>query len=393
MAERQHPIDNITYVLDRFYGKVEFGQDDLKLFQTREIARLRQVSHSAIPTWTIPVGMCASKFEHSIGVLHLARITSEKPEFQGIAKDLQIAALAHDIGTPPFSHASEYFQITIFGKNHEEFVEEIIEGSEFAREVKKQGGNLNMIMELINGKGKYGELMNGSIDLDNLDTSLRYGVSIGLINNPPYSPEKLASAFVMIDGQLAILPGHQNELRGWEETRKIVYDFVYGHRNLAPAMMLSRALDFARKEGKLTMDYFRMTDAQAFDYLMNQCNDKTQTIMERVNRWQYYPRIFNFSTTSPSNEMEKLFLDSENRWLMSDEIAKTLKIPLEDVSVYMGKDKGFKKIHLPILDNENNSREHQPTNKLKFMAQVYIHTKWEGKVQLIHELMSNKLGL
>jgi hypothetical protein len=115
--------------------------------------------------------------------------------------------------------------------------------------------------------------------------------------------------------------------------------------------------------------------------------------MERANRWQYYPRIFNFSTTSPSNEMEKLFLDSENRWLMSDEIAKTLKIPLEDVSVYMGKDKGFKKIHLPILDNENNSREHQPTNKLKFMAQVYIHTKWEEKMQLIHELMSDKLGL
>lgn len=392
MTERPLLVDNITHIQDRFYGKIDFDQADLKLFQTEEIARLRHVSHSAVPTWSIPVGTCASKFEHSVGVWHLAKIISQKPEFQQISRDLQFAALAHDIGTPPFSHASEYFMTTVFGKNHEDFVDEIMGESEFSEEVVNQGGNLGRIESFIKGEDEH-KLINGSIDLDNLDTSLRYGVSIGLINELPYSPEKLAEALTIIDGKLTIQHGNHEEIYGWERTRQVIYNFVYSHANLASGMMLSRALDFARREGKLTFDYFRMTDAQAHDYLLNHCNSKTQLIMERVNKWQYYPRIFNYSTRSPSTKTKDLFLNSDNRWVVSDEISRELNIPPEDISVFMGKDKGFKKIEIPILDGDNSTKEHHPTSKPKFMAQVYVRSKWEEKINQVHEIMNERLGL
>src|SRR3989344_7166750 len=171
--------DTVGFICDRLYGKIEYDANQLKLFQTREMARLRHVSLSAIPTWTIPTGVCASKFEHSIGVAHLATIVGSKAEFQDIARDLYFAALAHDMGTPPFSHASEYFQIKLLKKNHEQFAEDVIDGSEFAKVVRKNGGDIERIINFVIGREKpMSDIVNGSIDIDNLDNSLRFGLSM-----------------------------------------------------------------------------------------------------------------------------------------------------------------------------------------------------------------------
>lgn len=381
-----------TFIYDRLYVQIEFDSNELKLFQTKELARLRQVSLSAIPTWQIPTGVCASKFEHSVGVAHLAKIVGKRPEFQEISKDLYFASLAHDLATPPFSHASEYFLITLFGKNHEEFIDDIIEGSEFASEVKRQGGNIKRVLDFVKGDAKpMSDLLNGTIDIDNLDNTLRYGFSMGLLRDFPYSPEELARAYAIRKGQLVLLAEHTNGLQGWEKTRMDVYDFVYGGINLSTGMILFRALDFATRENEIKKDYFTMTDAEAFNYLLQSCNSKTRTLIERANRWIFYSRVFNYSTSEATDETISLVMNSSNRGVVADEISQLLKIPPEDVCVYMGKNKGFKQIHLPILSNGGEKDVHKPINKLTHMVQVYVHPKWEDKGEQIQEFMRDRL--
>ena len=68
-------------VYDRLYGEIKFTENDWRLFQAPELTRLRQVSLSAIPPWCLATGTCASKFEHTLGVSHLARLVGEKDEF------------------------------------------------------------------------------------------------------------------------------------------------------------------------------------------------------------------------------------------------------------------------------------------------------------------------
>lgn len=381
-----------TFIYDRLYGQIEFDNNELRLFQTKELARLRQVSLSAIPTWTIPTGVCASKFEHSVGVAHLARIVGKRPEFQDVSRDLYFASLAHDLGTPPFSHASEYFLIKMFGKNHEEFADDIIEDSEFAREVQRQGGNIQRVLDYVNGRDKpMSDLINGTIDIDNLDNTLRYGLSMGLLKNIPYSPEELAKAYAIRKGQLVLLAGHTDGLQGWEKTRMDVYNFVYGGVNLSTGMMLFRALDFAVRENEINKDYFTMTDADAFSYLLQACNTRTRTLIERANRWIFYPRVYDYSTSQVTEEVVGLVMNSSNRGVLADDISKLLKIPPEDVCVYMGKNKGFKQIHLPILSNGGEEDMHKPKNKLTYMAQVYVHPKWTDKSREIQQFMQGKL--
>jgi len=383
----------VSFVYDRLYQRVDLAEWDIKLFQTKELTRLRHVSLSAIPTWTIPTGVCASKFEHSVGVAHLAKIVGRRPEFRDISRDLYFAALAHDLGTPPFSHASEYFQVKLTGKNHEVFAEEIIEGGEFAEEVRKQGGNIDRVIAFVKGEDKpFSDLVNGSIDIDNLDNTLRFGLSMGLLHEKKYSPEELAKAYAIRDQNLVLLAEHTAGIEGWEETRRAVYEFVYGKINLSAGMMLFRALDFARREGEIDKSYFLMTDSEAFTFLSTKCNSRTRTLVERANRWMFYPRIHNLRETEVSDGFISYVLDSDNRGMMADEISEAVGIPPEDVCVYMGKDKGFKKIHLPIVGG-GGDQEHQPKNKLAYMVQVYLHPKWVGKIDEVGELIKCKLSV
>lgn len=395
MRSPEFEPDQPTFVYDRLYGRVEFTPDDLRLFQTKELSRLREVSLSAIPTLALPTGICATKFEHSVGVGHLARIVRQRPEFREIAQDLYFAALAHDMGTPPFSHASERFQIKLLGKNHEEFVDEVIEDSEFGREIQRQGGSIERVIRLVKGEeNPLSDLINGSIDLDNLDNTLRYGLSMGLFREHLYSPENLARAYVVHNDGLALLLPDWKDLEGWEKCRQKAYDFVYSPTNLSPGMMMYRALEFAAREEELPKDYFSMTDNEAFLYLEEKCNERTRTLVNRVRRWIFYPRVFNFATSTPDDStysVEELFDNTETRSVLADALSSHLEIPQEDVTVYTGKDRGFKKIHIPIIDKDGNLRKHTPTKELTWMAQVYVHPQWADKSEVIQEFMNDRM--
>lgn len=394
LRERDIRFPSIIY--DRLYGEIPFTTDDIRLFQTPQLTRLRSVSLSAIPPWTIPVGVCASKFEHSIGVAHLARIVTKCPEFRDIEQDLFFAALVHDLATPPFSHASERFLVLLTGKDHEEFIEDVIGNSNLVEEIKRQGGSIDRVIRFVTGKDKpLSDLVNGSIDLDNLDNTLRYGLSIGLFRNQPYSPERLARSFAMRNGELVFVIDNRSDLEGWEQCRKNAYRYIYGPENLCAGMMLFRALDFAFKLGELRRDYFFMTDAQAFEYLEQHCNPRTRMLMERLKYWVFYPRVFNFSSVVGRKQSHSVkdLSEIKMRSEIADELADTLKIPPEDIAVFTGKDKGFKRIHLQIINRHGNGEEHIPASQLMFMVQVYVHPKWVDKVEEIKDFMKYKLRI
>lgn len=234
--------------------------------------------------------------------------------FEELGPNLSFAALAHDMGTPPFSHASEYFQIKLQGTDHEQFVKDIIDGSEFEREVRRQGGDIDLILKLVTGEIKpFSDLINGSIDLDNLDNTLRYAISMGLMTGRFYSPEALAAAFTRNGEGLAFSQEAVWHLQGWEQTRTETYKFVYGEGNLSTGMIIFRALDFAQRECELPREYFTMTDAEAFVYLSQNCNPETRLLMERANRWQGYPQVFNETFTDVPEELKEYIMDSDNR--------------------------------------------------------------------------------
>src|SRR5579864_4141383 len=118
-------------VCDPVHSLITFEDADcdkllLSLINTKEFQRLRRIKQLGMSEFVFP-GANHSRFAHSIGVMHLARQFLNRLGQLGekIGEEEQTivlsAALLHDLGHGPFSHAFE----KITNEDHEERTLEI----------------------------------------------------------------------------------------------------------------------------------------------------------------------------------------------------------------------------------------------------------------------------
>jgi len=126
-----------TTVRDVLYDRIPLAEPELAVIGTRAFLRLERIQQLGFVSRVWP-GAKHARFEHSLGVLHLARlalahlrataggswITDED------ARTLAAAALLHDVGHDPFSHAIEELGPPVL--SHEQVGRRLIEGDEIA---------------------------------------------------------------------------------------------------------------------------------------------------------------------------------------------------------------------------------------------------------------------
>ncbi|OGO46801.1 MAG: hypothetical protein A2W37_04335 [Chloroflexi bacterium RBG_16_63_12] len=118
---------------DRLYGAVEIGESVLiDLMRTVAMERLRGVLQHGI-TAVIGITRPTTRFEHSVGVMLLARRL-------GAPLKEQVAALLHDVSHTAFSHVMDY----VFGGHdsqsyHETIKEAYIAGTDLPAILARHG--------------------------------------------------------------------------------------------------------------------------------------------------------------------------------------------------------------------------------------------------------------
>jgi len=177
------------------YDYIAIDKDSwlLELINCPEVQRLRYISQLGLAHFTYP-GSTHSRFSHSLGVLHLMQLclsylkhTYSKNHFKLLDEEaLLAAALLHDIGHAPFSHATE----GIFG-NHEERTVEIIlnPDSEVHRVLSKHAKSLPLkVAALIAKRLPMGakqpplwqkSLISSQLDMDRLNYLRRDSLCLG----------------------------------------------------------------------------------------------------------------------------------------------------------------------------------------------------------------------
>src|SRR5258705_3501918 len=88
-----------TVIRDPLWSNIRLEPDALAIIDSEPFQRLRYVRQLGHAFLVYP-GATHTRFEHALGAYHLAcRVTKEL--------EVQLAALLHDVGHYPFSHALE----------------------------------------------------------------------------------------------------------------------------------------------------------------------------------------------------------------------------------------------------------------------------------------------
>jgi len=190
---------------DPLWNNIRVDDLTLELVDTEVFQRLRYVRQLG---WTYLVypGATHSRFEHALGTYHLSRRTlallCEAEDAISITEDEQTivrsAALLHDVGHYPFSHALE----EIGALHHEDVARPLITGGAVSSLLSSRLGDdaPAKVFDLIRGRSAspLQGLISGSLDLDKIEYLKRDAFMCGV----PYGEidvDRLTNSLVIVD--------------------------------------------------------------------------------------------------------------------------------------------------------------------------------------------------
>ncbi len=240
------------------YVDVEGAARDL--LDTRAVQRLRHVKQLSTVRLVYPSAN-HTRFEHSLGVYHLARRALEQLGVDGArAEAVEAAALLHDVGHGPYGHQTEPVIERRLGRHHDE-VEELLVAGEIAEVLESHGLNPGVVADHVAGDTRLGQLVSGELDVDRMDYLVRdahhTGVPYGTID-----PGRLVRTLTFVDGDLALSEGNVPSAESLLVARALMNATVYRHHvSRIAGATLERASERLLDETDLDAATFaRLTD-------------------------------------------------------------------------------------------------------------------------------------
>lgn len=220
---------------DPIYGYIEVDYKIISdLIDSREVQRLRRIRQLSGVSMVFQTAE-HSRFTHSLGAYMMARLACEKiegmdqvDEYQKVL--LQMAALLHDIGHGPYSHAFE----DVLGIEHEEMTIKMLLSidSDVNQILAQYDDNLCYeIANIIGHQGKYPlleSLISSSLDVDRLDFLTRDAYFTGAVYGQ-VDYRRILRTMKIVDNQLYVRTSGVNAVEAYIMSRYHMYFQVYYH--------------------------------------------------------------------------------------------------------------------------------------------------------------------
>ena len=259
---KQNHLDIIDPIHDfvRTYG-VEIKIIDNPIFQ--RLRRIRQLSGAHL---TYP-GAQHTRFEHSLGVMHIAGQAGQALQEKGIInsddiENLRIAALLHDIGHGPFSHLFEEVAQRKKKSSHEQLGRDLILKTEIGDLISKSGFNKKSITKLAFGDSKLqfmNEIISGTLSADIMDYLLRDGYFTGA-EHAKIDHKRITQSLDVYQKKLALEKSALYSFESMMHSRYQMFKAVYFHKTVRSAeVMLLESIRLAYDElglSSLSLDDF-----------------------------------------------------------------------------------------------------------------------------------------
>ena len=325
-------------IRDPLWDNIRLDRAALLALDTPTVQRLRyirQVGHSFL----VYPGATHSRFEHALGAYHLTRralsALEELDELGPVTAEdrlaVRMAALLHDIGHYPFSHALEEAGFP----SHEKLGVAKLTQGELGEKLVEIGGKqfAGAVGALISGTSSspLQGLISGSIDLDKVDYLSRDARMCGV----PYGTvdvDRLLSSLTLVEAQpgryeVGVQEKGISALESLLFAKYQMYRNVYWHHAVRSATcMFKRAVRDAVKRGSVTPEFIaETTDDALMERLISE--DRNQLALAIRTRRLHKRALDLPASDVPSGVQPWVGGDPELLELVEDAAAKRAGLP------------------------------------------------------------------
>ena len=278
-------------IIDPIHDFIRVYEHELSIIDSPLFQRLRRIRQLSGAHLTYPAAQ-HTRFEHSLGVMHIASQAGHALNEKGFLKSddieiIRLAGLLHDVGHGPFSHLFE--EITQEKKiSHENFGREIILKSEIGDSLSKNGFNKKLIAKIAFGDSKFqymNEIVSGTLSADMMDYLLRDGYFTGA-EHAKIDHKRITQSLNVHQKKLALERSALYSFESMMHSRYQMFKAVYFHKTVRAAeVMLIEALRLSDDEFGFTTfnlnEYVKLTD----EYVLSTLTSSTSSKLKRARQF------------------------------------------------------------------------------------------------------------
>ena len=328
-------------IIDPIHDFVRVNSNELKIIDTPIFQRLRRIRQLSGAHLIYP-GAQHTRFEHSLGVMHIASMAGHALNEKGIVssdniQNLRFAGLLHDIGHGPFSHLFEEL-LQKRKMSHEDIGRDIILKTQIGDLISANGFNKKFITELAFGDSKFqfmNEIISGALSADIMDYLLRDGYFTGA-EHAKIDHNRLTYSLDVYKNKLALEKSALVNFETMMISRYQMFKAVYFHKTVrAGEVMLLESMYLAEEELGLSStslnEYLKLTDEVILSKLLNlpERNSKLRIAKkiatDYLNR-NLFKSVFEVSVTG--NAITKKRMQS-----IREEVSKKSKVDINEIFV------------------------------------------------------------
>ncbi len=275
---------NYLDIIDPIHDFIRVYEHELSVIDNPIFQRLRRIRQLSGAHLTYPAAQ-HTRFEHSLGVMHIASQAGHALYEKGIVTTddieiLRLSSLLHDIGHGPFSHL---FEEIIQEKkiSHEDFGKEIILKSDIGDDLSKNGFNKKLIAKVAFGDSKFqylNEIVSGALSADMMDYLQRDGYFTGA-EHAKIDHKRITQSLDIHKKKLALERSALYSFESMMHSRYQMFKAVYFHKTVRAAeVMLLEALRLSDDEfGFSTFnlnEFVNLTDEYVLSSLLSSKSSK-----------------------------------------------------------------------------------------------------------------------
>lgn len=308
-------------IRDSVHGNLYLDEFEIKLVDKPQMQRLRRIKQLGF-TYLVYPGANHSRFEHSIGTLHIASQIADTVELDDTEKKMvRSAALLHDVGHGPFSHVSE----GVLDSPHEYLTSRLIKESNLSN-ILSESFDPNEIIDIINGKGPLGQIISGELDADRMDYLIRdshyTGVAYGTIDTG-----RLIHSMKLEDNLIIEAKGIQ-AAESALIARYLMYPSVYQHHTTRIInSMFRRCMKWLFEAGTVDPKTIYQYDDSDIVSIARTHKGKIKDVINRLDNRDLFKRVFSIKLSDLEEPKDVFKIKDSKIRKIELEIAEDLGSP------------------------------------------------------------------